>query len=95
MQHHRWSFFNQLGRLNRIIQCHGVNEIEQVARIQQVIDRVATIFIKHQIHDLLGISLVHNHFQLNAGEIVQTGVLHGNSLIRCITHGYSIYVSIG
>ena len=66
--------FNQLGRLNRIIQCHGVNEIEQVARIQQVIDRVANIFVKYQIHDLLGISLVHNHFQLNDGEIVQTAI---------------------
>lgn len=66
--------FNRLGRLNRIIQCHSINEGEQVARIEQVIDHMANVFIKHDMHDLLGVSLVHNHFQLNDGEIVQTAV---------------------
>ena len=66
--------FNRLGRLNRIIQCYGINEDEQVARIEQVIDHLTNVFVKHGMHDLLGVSLVHNHFQLNDGEIVQTAI---------------------
>lgn len=76
--------FNQLGRLNRIIQCHGANEGEQVARIEQVVDQLAKVFVKHQMHDLLGVSLVHNHFLLNDGEIVQTDIatLHANANVN-------------
>lgn len=94
--------FNRLGRLNRIIQCHGVNEGEQVARIEQVIDHLANVFIKYEIHDLLGVSLVHNHFQLNDGEIVQTAIkpirtnpnvnaCMGEDLIQAATNEQAFY----
>lgn len=44
--------FNQLGRRNRIIQCHGINEVEEVSWIEQVVEQWANVFVKHRMQDL-------------------------------------------
>ncbi|CAM4766583.1 unnamed protein product [Rotaria magnacalcarata] len=64
--------FNQLGLLNRIIECNGEGELAK--RIESVIDNLAHASIKYGMHDLLGVCLVHNHFQLNDGEYVETAL---------------------
>ncbi|CAF3026308.1 unnamed protein product [Rotaria sp. Silwood2] len=64
--------FNNLGRLNRIIECNG--EGEQAKRIESIIDNLAHVFVKHHMHDLLGVCLVHNHFRLNDGEYVEKAI---------------------
>ncbi|CAF2946686.1 unnamed protein product [Rotaria sp. Silwood2] len=63
--------FNQLGRVNRIIECHG--EGEQSKRIESIIDNLAHVFIKHKMHDLLGVSL---------GSVQQLMEHYGHNCVR-------------
>jgi len=43
-------------------------------QVDGAIDSLAKVLVKYQLHDLLGITLVHNHFSLSQGEVVATHI---------------------
>jgi len=63
--------FNQMRNLDDKSDKFVAPEPDQV---DGAIDSLAKVLVKYQMHDLLGITLVHNHFSLDQGEVVATHI---------------------
>lgn len=50
-------------------------------QVDGAVESLAKVIVKYQMHDLLGITLVHNHFSLAQGEVVATHVDPKNNLV--------------
>lgn len=63
--------FNQMRNLDDKSGKHTAPDPDEV---DKAIDSLASVLVKYQLHDLLGITLVHNHFSLTQDEVVATRI---------------------
>ena len=69
--------FNQMRNLD---DKSGETSSPDPKQMEKAIDTLAKVLVKYEMHDLIGITLVHNHFHLKDGEVVTTTVDPNNQL---------------